>query len=262
MIHTAQDRTPYTYLITHKPTGLKYYGCRYAKNCHPSEFWIDYFTSSKHVERLIKSSGKEFFSFEIRKVFRSIDECRFWESRVLKRIYTSKNYLNRGYSAAIAPLESKENPMFGTSRPDTKALMTNKNPMREPEIVIKMINTRKRNLLSGKTIPRFLSEIEKQDISIRMKSNNPMTNPDNLNKMLNTMKTKYANGHPVKGSVWMANMLTQERKRVSKSDLHNFKILDGWIKLGNRTQIPNHLESLFYIQASQAPFEAVIPALL
>ena len=44
---------PYTYRITHLPSGKHYYGARYAKDCHPSDLWVIYFTSSKTNEHYI-----------------------------------------------------------------------------------------------------------------------------------------------------------------------------------------------------------------
>lgn len=38
--------TPYTYLIGWSKHNIWYYGKRTAKNCHPNDFWVTYFTSS------------------------------------------------------------------------------------------------------------------------------------------------------------------------------------------------------------------------
>jgi len=91
MIHTAVDRTPYTYVIKNLITGKRYYGCRYAKNCHPSEFWKTYFTSSKIVKKLIKEAGKENWYIEIRHIFSDINLCKAWEEKVLRRLGVPKN---------------------------------------------------------------------------------------------------------------------------------------------------------------------------
>ena len=91
MIHTANDRTPYTYVIKNLTTGKRYYGCRYAKNCHPSEFWKTYFTSSKIVKKLIKEAGKENWYVEIRHIFSDINLCKAWEEKALHRLGVPKN---------------------------------------------------------------------------------------------------------------------------------------------------------------------------
>jgi hypothetical protein len=83
---TATDRSPYTYLIIHKNTGNRYYGCRYAKNCQPEELWLDYFTSSKIIKNIIKREGKDAFAFEVRKIFDDVKKCRAFEAKLLRRI--------------------------------------------------------------------------------------------------------------------------------------------------------------------------------
>lgn len=84
MVH--QIWTPYTYLLSHIPTNTHYYGVRYKKGCHPSDFWKTYFTSSKHVADLINQYGLESFRYQIRKLFRNSTDARKWESTVLRRI--------------------------------------------------------------------------------------------------------------------------------------------------------------------------------
>ena len=89
--YTAFDRTPYTYVITHIPSGKRYYGSRYAKHCHPEDLWRNYFTSSLTVKNLIEKDGIESFSFSIRKVFDTVFKCREWESRFLHKINARNN---------------------------------------------------------------------------------------------------------------------------------------------------------------------------
>ena len=61
------DRTPYTYVITHLPSGKKYCGSRYAKNCNPDDLWNTYFTSSQTIKEIINHDGKDSFSTSIQK---------------------------------------------------------------------------------------------------------------------------------------------------------------------------------------------------
>lgn len=77
---------PYTYLLHHIPTRTFYYGVRWANGCDPSEFWIKYFTSSKHIALLRTLFGDESFEFEIRRVFIDKQKAREWEHRVLRRM--------------------------------------------------------------------------------------------------------------------------------------------------------------------------------
>lgn len=112
--------TPFTYLLFHKPTGKKYYGARWSKQCHPTDLWKTYFTSSKHVKKLISEYGKESFSFEIRKTFSSIEECRKWEERVLRKLnVTSKDdWINKNINGKFLPYgkQSKEHIEKRTSK--------------------------------------------------------------------------------------------------------------------------------------------------
>lgn len=50
--------TPYTYHIAWTSIDKHYYGVRYAKNCHPSDLWQTYFTSSKHVKNTRERYGE------------------------------------------------------------------------------------------------------------------------------------------------------------------------------------------------------------
>lgn len=96
---------PYTYLVKHIPTNSFYYGCRYADGCDPTEFWVDYKTSSKFVKDLIESHGEDSFSFEIRKVFDNKEKCRLWEHKVLRRIGAVKrnDFINKTDNVSISP---------------------------------------------------------------------------------------------------------------------------------------------------------------
>jgi hypothetical protein len=96
--------TPYTYLLKHVPTNTFYYGCRYAAGCNPLDFWVKYTTSSKKVKELIKRYGKDSFTFEIRKTFRDIDECRVWESKVLRRlkVVSRSDFINMADNISIS----------------------------------------------------------------------------------------------------------------------------------------------------------------
>jgi len=82
----------YTYVVTHKPSGRRYYGCQWKKGVNPSNLWKSYFTSSKEVRSLIETDGKESFDYEIRKTFTDNPRKALeWEVRVLRRLNASKN---------------------------------------------------------------------------------------------------------------------------------------------------------------------------
>ena len=103
-IHTTIDRTPYTYLIGWKALDKWYYGVRYGKGVHPSDLWVTYFTSSKHVKKFRELHGEPDI-IEIRKTFDSIDSARNWEDKVIDRMNMvySERFLNLAHSKAIHP---------------------------------------------------------------------------------------------------------------------------------------------------------------
>lgn len=82
---------PYTYTITHKPTGVRYYGARYAKDCTPSDLGVTYFSSSKRLRQRILQEGVHMFEFKVRRVFDSKHQCIMWESKVLKRVQAAQS---------------------------------------------------------------------------------------------------------------------------------------------------------------------------
>lgn len=88
---------PYTYLIGWSKHNTFYYGRRTAKNCHPNEFWIQYFTSSSKVKEFRLQNGEPDI-IQIRKTFpNNPDACRLWESKVLIRIDAQRDlkFLNK-----------------------------------------------------------------------------------------------------------------------------------------------------------------------
>ena len=100
---------PYTYRITSKTTRQHYYGVRYARGCHPDDFWVSYFTSSVHVHKLIKQYGKDDFVTEIRKTFNSSEKARKWETEVLKRlsVVQRKDWINKTDSEHFPHFETQ-----------------------------------------------------------------------------------------------------------------------------------------------------------
>ena len=94
--HTAQDRTPYTYFIRWNDLDLNYYGRRTAKNCHPEDFFISYFTSSECVADVIAEHGMPDV-IKVHKIFSDVDTCKEQEERFLKRVNAARNprWLNR-----------------------------------------------------------------------------------------------------------------------------------------------------------------------
>lgn len=83
--------TPFTYLITHKSTGKRYYGVRYKQGCSPSDIGQTYFSSSRLVNSMIQEQGIDAFSYEVRRTFNTAAEAIAWEQRVLTRLKVSEN---------------------------------------------------------------------------------------------------------------------------------------------------------------------------
>lgn len=106
------SNTPYTYFIQWSKTGAKYYGVRYARDCHPDEFWKRYFTTSIYVDEYRKIHGEPDI-IKIRKKFTGddrVNHARLWEHRVLKKLKVVKrsDYLNKSDGKSIDPLTSSK----------------------------------------------------------------------------------------------------------------------------------------------------------
>ena len=98
---------PYTYLIKFKLTGQVYYGSRYKNvelNLAPKDdLMITYFTSSRHVRKLIKEHGTNAFEWMVRKIFDTKEQAAAWETKVLRRCKVLENdkWLNRNIAGCI-----------------------------------------------------------------------------------------------------------------------------------------------------------------
>ena len=102
-----ESNIPYTYFIQWSTTGMKYYGVRYSKDCHPAEFWKDYFTTSGYVDEYRKIHGEPDV-VKIQKKFTGEDRvarARLWEHTVLRRmkVISRNDYLNKSDSKSIDP---------------------------------------------------------------------------------------------------------------------------------------------------------------
>lgn len=94
---------PYTYKLIFKPTGQYYYGVRYAKGCQPSDLWNKYFTSSKHIHKLIKEYGLNSFTIKVTKTFTNRTDAINHEHDILVRVNAGKNgkFINKTISMAL-----------------------------------------------------------------------------------------------------------------------------------------------------------------
>ena len=94
---------PYTYKLIFNPTGQYDYGVRYAKGCNPNDLWDKYFTSSKHIHKLIKEYGLNSFTIKITKTFNNKTEAINYEHSILTRIKADRNgkFINKTVSKAL-----------------------------------------------------------------------------------------------------------------------------------------------------------------
>lgn len=115
-----KSTTPYTYRIKWTALNLSYYGVRIAKGCDPSDFWVKYFTSSKHVKNIVDMYGNPDV-IEIRKTFDSSAAAYRWETRVLNRLHVTKNknWLNQNNNTGFIGSSKK------TGRPKNFVTMRN-----------------------------------------------------------------------------------------------------------------------------------------
>jgi hypothetical protein len=111
------DRTPYTYLIGWKHLNLWYFGVRYAKNCHPSELWKKYKTSSKKVLEQVKLSGNPDV-IEVRDIFDCVEKARNHEHKVLKKlgVIRSSKWLNETDNKSFSIEASRKASLSDISR--------------------------------------------------------------------------------------------------------------------------------------------------
>lgn len=103
----------YTYIIGWSVYNKWYYGVRYAKDCNPTELWIKYFTSSKHVKRFRMKYGEPDI-IKIRKIFNDSCKAIKWEQKVLKRLNVEKrkDFLNAKNSTTNTIIINSNNTSF------------------------------------------------------------------------------------------------------------------------------------------------------
>lgn len=116
------SNVPYTYIIKHIPTNTFYYGCRWSQNCDPSDLWVNYFTSSEIVNKLLKEYGPDSFIYHVHRTFETTKECLAFERYYLKRIDAMRNdkFLNRSNGNGYYDGRGKEPGNKGKPNPHSK----------------------------------------------------------------------------------------------------------------------------------------------
>lgn len=109
--HNSSPFEPFVYLIGWSHLNKFYIGSSYgiAKNSHPAQLWITYFTSSKSVKEFRILNGEPDI-IRVEKTFTNAIECRTYEAklnyrmnvvkdgRFLNKTYGNKRLLNIGHS--------------------------------------------------------------------------------------------------------------------------------------------------------------------
>lgn len=194
-----------------------YYGARYSEKAKLDDLFTSYFTSSKRVKKDIDKYGKEAFSFEIRRIFSTVEDCLRWGYKVLRRLKAKDrdDCYNLSNGGAV----------FNCS----KSMKMN-NPMTNPESLLKSVEGKKKSRAEGRHKKSAPSADGCKRISKRMRENNPMKNPEFSKRMA---QTKQANGNTCANTVWMANLELQKRKRVRMEDVEKYLEM-GWVQRGNK----------------------------
>lgn len=106
--------SPYTYLIGWSSLNIWYYGVRYSKKASPSDLWVKYFTSSRHVSEFRKIHGEPDI-IQVRKVFSSQKKAQEHEFKVLRRLKVTKSdkWLNRTDCASFPAYFGENSPRYG-----------------------------------------------------------------------------------------------------------------------------------------------------
>lgn len=199
------DRIPYTYLVGWSKLGRYYYGVRYAKNCHPSDLWVTYFTSSKHVKALRDEYGEPDI-IQIRKIFDNPHTAIIWEQKVLRRLNIFENqniWINKNIAGAFDPK------ICGQYTKGTK---------RSKEAIQKAIETKKKNNKpnknKGQKRPNISKALKGKPSPIKGKKLGPAPR-ERVEKMLESRKKYYEAGNsgPNKGK----SMSDEQKLKISKT---------------------------------------------
>lgn len=213
---------PYTYLITHIPSGKRYYGVRWANGCSPNELLKTYFTSSREVSRLIKESPEDFKS-EIRRVFNDKNTAIRWESKVLKR------------------LKAKDSDAW-FNKTDNRAISYDMHPMtgrRHSEETKKKISSKKKGRSLSDETRKKMSEYRSKHHwnkgntwSEEVKEKNRNSNKSRRQEIFAKAKPKYKIQSPI-GEIYEVKFLGSFAKEhgFSGSNLSVHGSTKGWILL-------------------------------
>jgi hypothetical protein len=80
-----KDWIPFTYILKWN-TGMKYYGAKWAKGCHPDDLWTTYFSSSDLVSEYKQIHGDPVVVKITRRFPNDPHAAYIWETKFLERI--------------------------------------------------------------------------------------------------------------------------------------------------------------------------------
>lgn len=244
--------TPYTYLLGWKNLNLYYYGVRYSKNCHPDELLVNYFSSSKVVQKMINENILPDI-VEIRKTFKSPGKARIWENKVLRRlnVINDNKWINKTNNISIKPQPGKSNPMYGRSgnkhplfgktlSEETRHKIGQKSRLKKGNMPegfsekMRKINTGRKhseeskNKISKALEGRSFTKKHKENISKNHANVSGQLNPMYGKKHSKALIKKWQKER--KGKMWITN--GSAKKLVSKKESKKY-LLDGW-RLGRK----------------------------
>jgi len=167
----------YTYLLGWSDINKFYYGVRFAKNSCPNELCKTYFSSSKHVKKIINEHGIPNI-IKVRKLFSSVDCARIWEHKVLRRLNVIKKdkWINKTDNISI----SLQSSMFVHTEEIRKKKSLSHIGKKHSEETKKRISEsqkgKPRNYLKGKKRPEhalLISKMQKEfgGFALKQKSN-------------------------------------------------------------------------------------------
>ena len=107
---------PYTYILEWVKEGKRYIGARWAKGCHPSDLWSEYFTSSKYVHDYVAQNGKPDIIL-IDRTFDIAQEAmqREQELQYKYNVRDNENFLNKNMFGIWNPSDTDIHKKIGDS---------------------------------------------------------------------------------------------------------------------------------------------------
>jgi len=214
----------YTYYIEWSRLRRYYYGVRYANDAHPSDLFVTYFTSSKHVKAFIAEHGLPDV-IQVRKTFATKESARNWENRVLRRMDVLHDPRSLNMTNNYAFRSEKRTPEHQAKL--RAALKGRKSPFKgkthTPEIRQQISHNRKGQKTSRVYTP--LSEETKRKLSESKKGRPGRKHTPEENKFHS--EKAYVNGFNkiITGTIWINN--GKDNKRIKPEQLESYP---GFVK--------------------------------